>query len=387
MFLYVGLINIIIAVYDIMKVLLTIDSLGSGGAQKQIINLAKGLKQRGHNVELFYYNTDSNFFYEELEGLKIKSHSYKQKKYHIPFLKHFFTTYALRKVIKKDFDGIISFMHIPSIYSCFAKVGLNSKLIVCERNSSIADIPLFVKVLFYFSCLISDSIVANSESEALLLRKRFFNQKKVYAIWNGYDIQKISINKIIESKNFQKKLLVVGRITFQKNGYNLLKSLKLFYEINGWLPEIIWAGRLDSYDKRSKIMKKKMDILLSENPILNSKFKFIGEVTDINELYKTSDALIHVSRYEGFANAICESMINGCLVICSRVCDNEIIIDSDRGLLCNHLEPESIYKTIDLMYKMDKKTIAKITRDAKVFAYDNFSLKRMTHMYERILIN
>ena len=134
-------------------------------------------------------------------------------------------------------------------------------------------------------------------------------------------------------------------------------------------------------------MKKKMDILLSENPILNSKFKFIGEVTDINELYKTSDALIHVSRYEGFANAICESMINGCLVICSRVCDNEIIIDSDRGLLCNHLEPESIYKTIDLMYKMDKETIAKITRDAKAFAFDNFSLKRMTLMYERILIN
>ncbi|MEL0008704.1 MAG: glycosyltransferase [Flammeovirgaceae bacterium] len=370
-----------------MKVLLIIDSLGSGGAQKQIINLAKGLKQRGHNVELFYYNSYSNFFLDELSGLKIKSHSYKQKKYYLPFLKHFFIIYALRKIIKKDFDGIISFMQIPSIYSCFAKIGLNSKLIVCERNSSLASIPLFIRVLFYFSCLISDSVVANSQSEALLLKKRFFNLKKVYSVWNGYDIQKMSTKKISESNSFQKKLLVVGRITFQKNGYNLLKSLKLFHEINGWLPEIKWAGRLDSNDKKSKIMKKKMDILLSENPILNSKFKFIGEVSNIYELYKTSDALIHVSRYEGFANAICESMIYGCLVICSRVCDNETIIGYNRGLMCNHLEPESIYNTIDLMYKMDKKKIIKITRDARNFAIDNFSLKRMTHMYEKILIN
>ena len=45
MFLHCGLI-ITLKVNDIMKILLVIDSLGSGGAQKQIINLAKGLKEK-----------------------------------------------------------------------------------------------------------------------------------------------------------------------------------------------------------------------------------------------------------------------------------------------------------------------------------------------------
>jgi len=38
-----------------MKLLFVIDNLGSGGAQRQMINLARELKTRGHHVEFFVY--------------------------------------------------------------------------------------------------------------------------------------------------------------------------------------------------------------------------------------------------------------------------------------------------------------------------------------------
>ena len=38
-----------------MKTLLVIDSLGSGGAQRQMVNLAIGLSKAGLKVELIYY--------------------------------------------------------------------------------------------------------------------------------------------------------------------------------------------------------------------------------------------------------------------------------------------------------------------------------------------
>ena len=39
----------------IMKILCVIDNLSTGGAQRQIINLANGLHSRGHQVSIFCY--------------------------------------------------------------------------------------------------------------------------------------------------------------------------------------------------------------------------------------------------------------------------------------------------------------------------------------------
>ncbi|CDS91584.1 hypothetical protein BN1088_1400001 [Sphingobacterium sp. PM2-P1-29] len=38
-----------------MRVLCVIDSLGSGGAQKQLVEIGKGLKEDGYEVEFLIY--------------------------------------------------------------------------------------------------------------------------------------------------------------------------------------------------------------------------------------------------------------------------------------------------------------------------------------------
>lgn len=368
-----------------MKILLIIDSIGSGGAQKQILNLAEGLKKRNHVVELFYYNSESNFYMEKLKDLKINFHKPKRTET-LPIIRHFNIVFNLRKLFKKDFDAIICFMHIPSIYSSIAKFGINKgKLILCERNSSKANTSLIIKILFYFSCLFSDSIVANSFSETKLLKKKFLNKKNIHTIWNGYNLDNLRNKQELNNLDLKNRLLVVGRITFQKNIYTLLKSIVLFYNKNGWIPEINFAGRLDVNDSKSKIMRQKIDDLLSSEPKIKSKLNFLGEVNDVEKLFKNSDALIHISRYEGFANAICESMLNECPVICSRVCDNDLVIDSTRGILCNHLDPESICFSIDLLYNMSNKKRYETIKNAKNFALKNFSLDKMTNQYEKVL--
>ena len=57
-----------------MKILLVIDSLGSGGAQRQIVNLAKGLKKNGHIVEIFIYDNSNNFFHDDIINSNIIVH-------------------------------------------------------------------------------------------------------------------------------------------------------------------------------------------------------------------------------------------------------------------------------------------------------------------------
>ena len=71
-------------------------------------------------------------------------------------------------------------------------------------------------------------------------------------------------SKHIEEKVFNKKiktLLVVGRIAYPKNALNLLKGIKIFFDQNGWVPNLIWAGRKE-IDSRSIKMQNDIDNFL-----------------------------------------------------------------------------------------------------------------------------
>ena len=45
-----------------MKILIVIDSIGTGGAQKLKTELAIGLSRAGNNVQIFTYNESSDDF-------------------------------------------------------------------------------------------------------------------------------------------------------------------------------------------------------------------------------------------------------------------------------------------------------------------------------------
>ena len=58
-----------------MKILIVIDSLGSGGAQRIAAYLAQGLYKKDHLVEVFVYNDRFNFFKSDFERFNIKIHT------------------------------------------------------------------------------------------------------------------------------------------------------------------------------------------------------------------------------------------------------------------------------------------------------------------------
>ena len=363
-----------------MKVLLVIDSLGSGGAQRLMVYLAKGLINNGNKVDVFIYNTNYNFFREDIESMGVKIYTSTLKK---KYLKPISIIYSLRKTLNNKYDIVISLMHMPSVYSAFSCIGLfQTKLIVCELSSSNAPIPFFKRLLFYLASLLSFKVVANSFTEKINIEKRPRLSGKVEAIWNGYEINKMKF-KLSKNDNKIKTLLIVGRVAYPKNGLNLLKAIKLFIDNNGWSPKFVWAGR-DDIDQRSINMQEKMKKYLDDNPQVKSKIDFIGEVKNIKQLYHSSDALIHPSIYEGLPNVICEAMLLGCNVIASNVCDHPIILKNERGLLFDPKLPESICKTIEKFNLMDINQRNKMAIKAREFAENNFTINQMAISFEKI---
>lgn len=367
-----------------MKILIVIDSLGSGGAQRLKGNLAKSLLDLGHVVELFIYNPKDDFFASEFQSYGIKIHAVEKEKEGFSV----YVVHQLRSILlKNNYDGVISSMHAPSIYAALAMIGsTRGRLIVCEESSSNAPVPIFKKLLFYLASLSAHSVVANSFNEARLLKKRPGLLKKTHAILNGFEIPTLSKDQVV-TQNKDLKLLVVGRIAYPKNGVNLLKALSLFYERNGWIPKVEWAGRKDGSFDKSIEMQKEMDKYLLKNTKLSSKWTWLGEVKDITSLYRKSDALLLVSIYEGLPMVICEAMIEGCFVIASNVCDHPFIIgDEERGLLCNPLSPESICNSIERLSVMSFSEKSNMIKNAREFAELNFDQGSMASAYESLLI-
>ena len=92
-----------------MKILLFIDHLGMGGAQRQIAELACGLKRRGHDVEVFVYFSEYDFFRPLLREHRITLHEYAKGRGF-----SFGVLARLVKIIRHGrFDAVISYLSSP----------------------------------------------------------------------------------------------------------------------------------------------------------------------------------------------------------------------------------------------------------------------------------
>ncbi len=366
-----------------MKILIVIDSLGSGGAQKLAVNLAQGLA-KGHTVEIFLYHKEFNFFESQLSKSKIKIHTFNSRDGHkIKIINSLRIILHLRNLMKENFDAVLSLLHTPSIYSAIAGIGiLKNKLVVCELSSSNAPVNKIKKLLFYLASIASKMVVANSFNEASIISKKTCLKNKVKAIWNGYNLNSIKFNDNYNNKS--KDIIVVGRIAYPKNGLNLLKGLKLFLEKNGSNVSIRWAGRKDN-DSKSIRMQKDMMEYIQQNPIIKSNMIFLGEVKDVYELYKNAGALIHPSIYEGLPMVICEAMLIGCPIMASNIGDHPLILDSNRGILFDPNSPESICEALEKFDFMDFNDKKQMISQARKFAEINFSINKMVKSFENIL--
>jgi len=117
---------------------LIIDSLGSGGAQRQIVNLATGLKGLGHHIEMFIYHPELDFYKPLIIKSNIGLIGY-EKTHRISFR----MLIKLRQLIKsKSYDAIISFLEVPNFYAEICSIGIKTIPLIASERSSFGDHPI-----------------------------------------------------------------------------------------------------------------------------------------------------------------------------------------------------------------------------------------------------
>lgn len=359
-----------------MKILLLIDALSSGGAERQMSYLAINLKKAGHKVRLMtFYNVDC--FYETdltKNGITVECNP-KCKK--IPRR----VCEIVNTVKKWHPDVVVAYKRGASMAACIARMFVKFPLIVSERNTT-QSISLSERVKFRTFSM-ADIIVPNSYSQARFISAHFPRfLEKTCVVTNMVDTDKFQ--PVSTSPNNVPVILTTARLMKQKNILTYLDAISIVKQ-RGMKCHFDWYGNGNGTPEYVDAIKNKVEELHIEDMIT-----FHEPEKNVQQLYQKADIFCLPSLYEGFPNVICEAMSSGLPIVCSNVCDNPYIVEAEvNGLLFSPENPDDMAgKLIDMlqMPSLERERMRNTNR-AKIIQMcsPNSFIKNMESLFYKIM--
>lgn len=350
--------------------LLVIDGFGSGGAQRQMLNLSKGLLETEVSHKLLTLTT-INDYPDLLIKYGVKADTIHHKNSWIKLIKLF------RYVKKNKPSHIIVFLFSPSLYVLIVSLFFpKMKIIISERSFESAVRPIH-KVLTRRLYWRASHIVANSRSQTSILSKKWSNAK---FIPNG--ILDESFN---EKRNYErsKTIVAIGRVSPLKNPMMLIRALSQYNLVANSSLKVIWVGDYDEYRNHFESCK---DLLEEYN--MSEYWTWIGKSRLVEKYIDMALFVYHGSFGEGFPNAICETMAREVPVIASDVFDHSTVIDDGQnGYLFDPNNLSELISKIESVNRLSDKEYINLSKEAKRTIQRRFSMEAYVSSYKALLEN
>ena len=230
------------------RILCLIDSLASGGAQRQMVGLASLLKGEGYQIMVVTY-FDLPFYLLQLQKSGVEYEYVACSTSLVDRLRR------IGRVIKQFRpDVVISYLDTPNILASLLHTANKNKwkLIVSERNTTqVLSRRERIKFALY---RFADTIVPNSFSQGDFIAKHYPQYvDKCHVITNFVDTE-------IFSPGIKKKdgnmlhIIGVGRIAKQKNIPMLIEAIKNIFRIECNV-QVDWYGvKFDTYNECMRLI-------------------------------------------------------------------------------------------------------------------------------------
>jgi len=299
-----------------MKILFTIPHVTIGGAQRVCINLINWLQNNNIQVLLLIYSQkETGGFKYNLEGI---NHVYLSEG-------------TLNKIIEirkitKDYnpDVFVSFGVPNCLFDIPATIGLNTKIIVCERNDPAHFAGRWVtKVVSRLLMRLADGYVFQTKDA-----QNFYGgimAKHSVIIPNPLFLTTEQMDTPLPAVR-EKTIVTTGRLNQQKNHPLLIRA---FNKIREQFPEykLIIYGEGPERNNDEK--------LISELG-LQDKVLLPGSISDVINTIRTASLFVMSSDFEGMPNSLMEAMAVGLPCIstdCPCGGPNTLIVNNENGIL------------------------------------------------------
>lgn len=293
-----------------MKILFVITGLGTGGAERQVVDLANRLVELNHIVTICFF-TGRASSYEisrkvEVIGLNIKKN----------LLGIIYLYYHVNKIIRSLKPDIVhSHMIHANIMTRLVRLSCTIPRLICTAHSSYEGGRL--RMLAYrLTDFLADlstnvSVEAVSAFEAAGAVKR----GRMVPVYNGVDIERFRSSERVRKElrrthrvcDDEKVILAVGRLSVAKDYPNLLHAFaKLSREFNDIKLWIVGDGEL---------RERLEELAISLN--VNSNVRFWGVQSNVADWMNAADIFVLSSAWEGFGLVVAEAMACQKLVVAS----------------------------------------------------------------------
>jgi len=209
------------------------------------------------------------------------------------------------------------------------------------------------------------AVVAGQEDKNYICSAYKIPQQKISVFGNYIDTDTF---KPINCEKYQNRIIFVGRLTGQKNLFNLLKAISK----TDFILDIYGEGEL--YNGLGQETKK-----------LNIQVNFMGVVpnSQLARIINRYRYYILPSLYEGTPKTLLEAMACGLVCIGTDVAGiNEIITDGVNGWLAKGTDADSIFEAIE---RAKNNPAESISNSAVETIRNKFSLENVVKKYARLL--
>ena len=344
-----------------LKVLILINSLAGGGAERVTLNLAKEWHDAGADVIIATLQSEEHDAYFVPEGIrrvslnisgKSKSMLWILRNSVAPFI-------SIRRLLQRERPNIaIGSITISAIGLALARTG-DEISIGYEHSYPREDFSGWTRWIWNlvrrYSYARLDGVVALVPQSAKWLRENT-HARKVVAIPNWISLPLPYNEPRIEPEDVvpegKKLLLAAGRLHEQKRFDRLLDA---FARIKDSHPDwhLVILGE-DFVAWRKTTLRKDLEAQVSRLG-LTQQVSLPGFAGNVADWYRAADALVLTSAFEGFPMVLLEAMAHGCPPI-SVDCDTgprDIINNGENGLLVPQDDIDALVNGLDRMLSDD----------------------------------
>jgi len=271
------------------KILMTAMSLDIGGAETHILELAKGLTMRGHDVTVV---SNGGVYVEELEKNNIRHivmplHNKRMSS----VVKSYF---GLKKLIKKEnFDVVHAHARIPAFICGLLERRMHFRFVTTAHLTFVVN---------YLWKRISDwgerSLAVSEDIKDYLIKNYKMYPDNVGVTINGIDRNKFSpdvdysdIVKEFGLDESKRRIVYISRIDPDRSAvaFLLAEIAPKLYEYNNNIEIVIVGGGADF--AKLELAAKKVNSMVGSDLV-----KLAGSRTDINKFIAYSEVFVGVSR-------------------------------------------------------------------------------------------
>lgn len=320
---------------SVQKVLIYIDSLTSGGAERTTFYLSKYLVEHDYSVTVMTNHGKERDFYsldQRVERIVLNP-PFENKGYR-KLIANIKKVIMARTLFKKEKpDVVIGMGSKNAVVSVLAGLKLSTRVVVAERNfpkhNRVTPPWALLRRLFY---RFADAQTAMTKDTVKWLEKHT-GAKNAVSIPVSIQWPIPAHSPVLDPDSLfdedDKLILAVGRLHPVKGFDLLIDAFAMVCEENPDWKLVILGGEQEGSQYRGKLAKKIRENELAEQVYLP------GRAGNVGDWYLRADLFVLSSRTEGFPNVLLEAMASGCccLAFDCETGPGEIIESGTNGIL------------------------------------------------------